>query len=316
MSSTRKSQNSHPLFSRYVANPILTRDHWPYEVNGVFNPGAVEVGGQTLLLVRVEDKRGFSHFTLARSADGFTNWQIDTQPTFTPDPAHAEEQWGVEDPRIVWLEDYGKYAVTYVSFSLGGPVVAVAMTRDFQSFDRLGRVMPPEDKDGSLFPRRINGRYALIHRPIIRGKGHIWISFSRDLKYWGEHSILLPARHGWWDHHRVGLGTPPVETSEGWLIFYHGVRLTASGSLYRVGMALLDLDDPRKVIGRTDRWVLGPEEMYEYIGNVPGVVFPTGVIVDPATAEVRLYYGAADNSVAVATANLKDLLMALKNGTH
>lgn len=215
MSTTRKSQVRQTLFSRYAGNPILTRHHWPYEVNGVFNPGAVEMDGQTLLLVRVEDKRGFSHFTVVRSADGFTNWQINAQPSFTPDPAHDEEYWGVEDPRIVWLEDYGQYAVTHVSFSLGGPVVSVAMTRDFRSFDRLCCLMPPEDKDGSLFPHRINGRYVLIHRPIIRGEGHIWISFSPDLKYWGQHSILLPARHGWWDHHRVGLGTPPVETSEG-----------------------------------------------------------------------------------------------------
>ncbi len=112
MSTSRISQDSQTLFSRYAGNPILTRDHWPYEVNGVFNPGAVEMDGQTLLLVRVEDKRGISHFTVARSADGFTNWQINAEPTFTPDPAHDEEYWRVEDPRIVWLEDYGQFHPT------------------------------------------------------------------------------------------------------------------------------------------------------------------------------------------------------------
>lgn len=314
MNSATKNQNSQAIFSRYTENPILTKDHWPYEVNSVLNPGAVEVDGQTLLLVRVEDKRGFSHLTLARSADGFTDWQINGQPTFAPDPDHDEEQCGVEDPRIVWLEDDEAYAVTYVSFSLGGPVVSIAMTRDFRSFDRIGRVMPPEDKDASLFPRRIGGRYVLIHRPIIRGEAHIWISFSHDLKFWGEHSILLSPRHGWWDHQRVGLGPPPIETPEGWLLIYHGVRMTASSSLYRVGMAMLDLDDPRKVIGRTEQWVLGPEANYEYFGDTPGVTFPTGAIVKPASNDVRLYYGAADKSVAVATAKLDDLLLALKQG--
>ncbi len=312
MTSARQPRIDHSLFNRVSGNPILTKDDWPYMVNGVFNPGAAVVDGETLLLVRAEDMCGFSHLTVARSADGFTDWQIDAQPTLTSDAAYDEEQWGIEDPRIVFLEDDAKYAVTYVSFSRGGPVLSVAMTRDFRSFERLGCLMPPEDKDGSLLPRRIDGRYALIHRPIIRGEAHIWISFSPDLKHWGEHSILLSPRPGWWDHHRVGLGPPPVDTPEGWLLFYHGVRKTASGTLYRVGMALLDLDDPRKVIRRTDQWVLGPETDYEYLGDVPGVTFPTGVIVEPTTAEVRLYYGAADKSVAVATANLNDLLMALQ----
>lgn len=316
MTLAKRSSSSRSLFSRYSGNPILTRDHWPYTVNAVFNPGAIVLDGQTLLMVRVEDMRGFSHLTLARSADGLRDWQIDSKPTFTPDPAHDEEQWGIEDPRIVWLQDDGQYAVTYVSFSRGGPVLSIAMTRDFQSFERLGCLMPPEDKDGSLFPRRIGGRYALIHRPIIRGEAHIWISFSPDFKYWGEHGILLSPRPGWWDHHRVGLGPPPVETPEGWLLFYHGVRMTASGSLYRVGMALLDLDDPRKVIRRTDNWVMGPEKDYEFLGDVPGVTFPTGVVAEPNTEEVRLYYGAADKSVAVATANVNDLLTALKTGSQ
>ncbi|GAB4366932.1 MAG: glycosidase [Calditrichia bacterium] len=307
-------KKSESLFQRYSGNPILTKEHWPYEVNAVFNPGAIDVNGQTLLLVRVEDMRGFSHLTLARSTDGFSNWQIDPQPTLVPDPEYNEEQFGIEDPRIVWLEDLGKYAITYVSFSRGGPVVSVALTADFRSFTRLGCLMPPEDKDASLFPRRINNHYILVHRPIIRGEAHIWISFSPDLKYWGEHSILLPVRPGWWDHHRVGLGPPPIETPQGWLLIYHGVRLTASGSLYRVGLALLDLDDPRKVIHRSDHWVFGPEAAYEYIGDVPGVTFPTGVILDTTTKKLRLYYGAADKSVAVATADLDTLLKELKRG--
>ncbi len=193
-------------------------------------------------------------------------------------------------------------------------MVSLASTTDFQSFQRLGCLVPPEDKDASLFPRLINGRYALIHRPIIRGEAHIWISFSPDLKYWGEHKVLIPVRPGWWDHHRVGLGPPPIETPEGWLLLYHGVRLTASGSLYRVGLALLDLDDPSKMIRRSDNWVFGPEADYEYIGDVPGVTFPTGAIVDEKTGELRMYYGAADKCVAVATCRVQDLLDHLKPG--
>jgi len=258
--------------------------------------------------------RGFSHLTLAKSADGYTNWQIATKPSLIPDKAFHEEQWGIEDPRIVWLEDQKQYAVTYVSFSRGGPVVSLAMTKDFTSFHRMGCLMPPEDKDAALFPRKIGNRYVLIHRPIIRGEAHIWISFSPDLKYWGEHHIILPVRPGWWDNHRVGLGPPPIETPEGWLIIYHGVRITASGSLYRVGAALLDLNDPRKIIHRSDSWIFGPEQDYEYIGDVPGVTFPTGVIVDHSKDEIRLYYGAADKTVAVATGRMSELLDSLKRG--
>ncbi len=307
-------QKTKALFQRHPDNPILTPERWPYPANAVFNPAAIEIDGQTLLLVRVEDMRGFSHLTVARSPDGFSNWQINPEPTLLPDSELHEEQWGIEDPRVVWLEEQGEYAVTYVSFSIGGPVVSIAMTRDFETFNRLGCILPPEDKDASLFPRLIKDRYVLIHRPIIRGEAHIWISFSPDLKYWGEHTILIPVRPGWWDHHRVGLGPPPIETSEGWLVIYHGVRVTASGSLYRVGMALLDLDDPRKIIHRSNNWVFGPEQSYEYIGDVPGVTFPTGVIVNPSTGDLRMYYGAADKTIAVAMANIDYLLEALKSG--
>ncbi|MDW7738828.1 MAG: glycosidase [Bacillota bacterium] len=301
------------LFKRFEGNPIITPDTWPYPANATFNPGAIKHNGETKLLVRVEDMRGFSHITVARSKDGKKDWKVDNNHILLPDSNYNEERWGIEDPRIVWLEDLGQYAITYVSFSKDGPVVSLALSKDLKKFKRRGAMLPPEDKDASLFPRKIKNRYMLIHRPIIRGEAHVWIANSPDLIHWGEHRILLPVRPGWWDSTRVGLGPPPLETSEGWLIIYHGVRMTASGSLYRVGLALLDLDEPWNIIKRSDQWVFGPHEPYERVGDVPGVTFPTGITHDPATDELNMYYGAADTSVCVASAKLQDLLDYLKS---
>lgn len=300
------------LVKRYERNPILSPEKWPYRVNAVLNPGAVQFQGRTLLLVRVEDCRGFSHLTVATSEDGKEQWEINPFPSLAAEEQFAEEQWGLEDPRIVWLEEEKCYAITYVSFSKGGPLVSLALTENFKEFVKYGPLLPPEDKDAALFPRRFRAdggkRYALIHRPIIRGEAHIWISFSPDLRHWGDHQILLPVRPGWWDQHRVGLGTPPVATPYGWLIFYHGVRHTASGSLYRVGAALLDLEDPRRVLCRTEEWIMSPQEPYELLGDVPGVVFPTGIIVDEEKNEIRLYYGAADRCVGLAFLRYREFL--------
>lgn len=296
------------LFHRHPDNPILSPSDWPYPVNAVFNPGATDFKGDTLLLVRVEDMRGFSHLTVARSSNGRTDWRIAPQPTMLPDEKIQEEQYGLEDPRIVYLSEERRYAITYVSFSGGGPVVSLAMTEEFETFHRVGGLLPPEDKDACLFPRRFGGRYVLIHRPIIRSEAHIWMCFSPDLKHWGDHRIVIPRRARWWDCHKVGLGTQPIETNEGWLIIYHGVRAAASGSLYRVGLALLDLDEPWRLICRSDKWVLSPSTPYEQVGDVPGVVFPTGAVVDTRSNELRVYYGAADKVVALATANLAEVL--------
>jgi len=301
------------LFSRYEQNPILTPAEWPYPANAVFNPGAVAVDGQTLLLVRVENMRGFSHLTAARSRNGKTDWQIDPHPTLEPDGEYREEQWALEDPRIVWLEEEGQYAVTYVSFSQGGPLVSLATTTDFRTFTKYGALVPPEDKDACLFPRRFGGRFALIHRPMIRGEAHIWLAFSPDLKHWGDHRVLIPTRPGCWDSRRVGLGTQPIETADGWLIIYHGVRNTAAGAIYRVGLALLDLEQPWKVIRRCDEWVFGPKAPYERLGEVPDVVFPTGAILDRNAKEFRLYYGAADSTVGLAVADPDELVEYIKS---
>lgn len=304
MAELARQKKANELFKRYHGNPILSGADWPYPTNAVFNPGAARLNTETLLLVRVEDMRGFSHLTVARSANGLTNWQIDPRPTLEADQSSREERWGLEDPRIIWLEEQKQFAVTYVSFGEGGPVVSLAITKNFKTFARLGALLPPEDKDACMFPRRFNGRFALIHRPIVRGEAHMWISFSPDLKHWGDHRPLIMIRGAYWDCHRVGLACQPIETPQGWLVFYHGVRNTTAGAIYRVGMAMLDLDSPWKVLRRSDEWVLGPSATYERIGDVSDVVFPTGATVDKESDQLNLYYGAADSTVAVATASL------------
>jgi predicted GH43/DUF377 family glycosyl hydrolase len=303
------------LFARHPANPILTARDLPYPANTVFNAGATLIDGETLLLMRVEDRRGHSHLTVARSKDGISDWQIDPQPSFTADPdRYPEEIWGVEDPRITWLEEPGHYAIAYTAFSVGGPLVSLATTSDFKKFQRLGPVMPPEDKDAALFPVKFNGRWAMLHRPVPASSGagaHIWLSWSPDLRHWGDHHILLRARRGgWWDANKIGLSPPPLRTDEGWLILYHGVRLNASGAIYRLGLALLDLDMPTKVISRSDEWVFEPEREYELFGDVDKVVFPCGWV--QLDGEVRIYYGAADSRMALASAKVSDLLEYMK----
>lgn len=303
------------LFTRYEGNPILTPSMWPYKINSVFNAGATLFKGKVLLLARVEDMKGFSHLCKAVSSDGYTDWKIDSVPTMIPDfENYPEEKYGIEDPRIVKLEHENVYSIVYTSFSETGPLVTLATTEDFESFKRFGIIMLPDDKDASLFPRKFNDRWILIHRPSPTNYhlgAHIWISYSPDLKHWGQSTILIHARRGsWWDAYKVGLGPPPIETSEGWLIIYHGVKTTAAGSLYRLGLALLDLDDPGKVIKRCDEWVFGPSEMYERIGDVPDVTFPCGVVLKGD--QLIMYYGAADTTMAIATASLKDILTYIK----
>lgn len=300
------------LFHRHPANPILTAQHWPYPAHTVFNAGACQLDGETLLLVRVEDRRGHSHLTVARSRDGVSDWKIDTLPTFAPDSeGFSEEAWGVEDARLTWIEDRGVWIIAYTAYSAAGPMVSLAQTKDFKSFERLGPVMPPEDKDAALFPKRFGNRYAMIHRPVSAGSSgaHIWLSFSPDLTHWGDHHILLHARRGaWWDANKIGLSPPPLETDEGWLILYHGVRHTPGGCLYRLGLALLDLEDPRQVLRRSDEWVFAPEMDYERQGDVNGVVFPCGWTLEKESGELRIYYGGADTCIGLATAHLPDVL--------
>ena len=305
------------LLHRYEHNPILTAAMWPYPVHSVFNPGAVKLqDGTTLLLCRVEDRRGHSHLCAARSKDGVGDWKIDSAPTMPADPENfPEELWGIEDPRITFFDELGKYIIAYTAFTRGGPGVALALTQDFTSFERYGLIMQPDDKDAVILPERINGEFALIHRPMTIPGAHIWISFSPDLRNWGNQKIMLQARKGsWWDANKVGISPPLIKTPRGWLMLYHGVRQTPAGCLYRLGLALFALDKPEECLARGDSWIFGPEvSSYERTGDVPNVVFPCGYTIGADNDTLNIYYGAADSSIALATGSIHHLLAWLDN---
>jgi beta-1,4-mannooligosaccharide/beta-1,4-mannosyl-N-acetylglucosamine phosphorylase len=306
--------SSPELFERHPANPILTAEDWPYPVNAVFNPAAALVDGKTVLLARVEDRRGISHLTVARSPNGFGDWSIDPEPLLAPNGV-ASERWGFEDPRVVWIDELRRWLITCTAYGPAGPAVFLASTEDFASVERHGIIRQPEDKNAALLPDRVDGRWVLLHRPTTQyggGHGEIALSRSDDMISWSAREMVLQPRAGaWWDSLRIGLGPPPMRTEDGWLLVYHGVKQTVSGDIYRTGLALLDLEQPTRVLRRLSSWVLAPTAQYERTGDVPNVIFPCGLLHDEASDELRLYYGAADSSICLASARLRDVLDAL-----
>jgi predicted GH43/DUF377 family glycosyl hydrolase len=305
------------LFQRHPANPILTADDWPYPVNAVFNPGAAQVNGETVVLARVEDLTGISHLTVARSANGIDEWRIDREPLLAPERGVESEEWGLEDPRAVFVPELARWVITCTAYGPAGPAVFLATTEDFRSVERNGIVRQPEDKNAALLPHRIDGKWVLFHRPKTEygaGRGGIFLSRSTDLVSWSApEQVMQPRRGAWWDALRIGIGPPLLRTEQGWLLIYHGVKETVGGGVYRVGLALIELDEPTHVIHRRAGWIFAPLAPYEREGDVPNVVFPCGFIYDEASNEVRLYYGAADTSICVATAQLDELLAAVRD---
>lgn len=301
---------THEVFQRYAGNPILTADMWPHPVTSVFNPGAtLDRDGETVLLARAENMRGCSRLYEVRSSDGFTDWQINPEPLLTPG-VPAQEEYGAEDARVTWVPELGEYVVAYAAHGGQGAHVALAVTEE-QSFQKLKRtcyLYPHGNKDAALFPRRIGGKWWLINRP---STGSIWISASADMQGWDEHHEIIKPRGGpFWDGTHVGLSPTPMETPWGWLIMYHGCKMTSAGPIYRNGLAMLALEDPTRIVRKTDGYVFGPRELYERIGDIPNVVFPCGWTV--VGDEVRLYYGAADTCIGVATVTMADLALAMR----
>jgi predicted GH43/DUF377 family glycosyl hydrolase len=306
--------NGSELFQRHPSNPLLTAADWPYAVNSVFNPAAAQVNGVTVILARVEDLRGISHLTVARSANGVDGWTIEPEPLLVAAGA-ATEQWGFEDARVVFVPELDRWVITCTAYGPAGPAVFLATTEDFTTVERHGIVRQPEDKNAALLPHRIDGKWILFHRPKTEyggGHGEILLSRSPDLHSWSApEQVLQPRRGAWWDSVRIGIGPPPLRTEHGWLIVYHGVKETVAGSIYRVGLALTDLDAPTRLLHRLPEWILAPLAPYEREGDVPNTVFPCGLVHDVDSGEVRLYYGAADTSICLATARLDELLAAV-----
>ena len=246
-----------------------------------------------------------SHLRIMRSTDGRNLEAHDTQILR---PSHDYEAYGMEDPRITAIND--SFYITYVAVSRHGAATALASTRNFSSFQHHGVIFCPENKDVVLFPEKIDGQHLALHRPTtahVFSRPEIWLARSPDLLHWGRHQPLLGAR-GTWDRGRIGAGTPPIRTSEGWLAIYHGNDKADGDSgigSYGAGLLLLDLDEPGTI-----RRAVGPimlaEMEYECQGFVPNVVFPTGIIQQDET--VLIYYGAADTSTGVAELRLSDLL--------
>ena len=297
-------------FVRCEANPLITAMDLPYQANAVFNAGAADLGDEVLLLVRVESCSGRSHLIVARSKTGVSDWRLEDRALLHPAQDYPYETNGVEDCRITWLEDLQLWGLAYTGYSRFGPGVALATTKDFTSVDRIGFVFPPDDKNAALFPVKFNGYHAILHRPSVGG-GSVWISYSPDLVFWGKSQLVLPVRWGpWWDGARVGAGLPPLKTDAGWLLIYHGVKMLAGSPIYRLGAAILDIDEPHKLLARTRRWILSPQERYERTGDAPNVVFACGGFL--RGDELWMYYGAADSSICLARAKLSAIMSVLE----
>jgi predicted GH43/DUF377 family glycosyl hydrolase len=293
------------LFARSEHNPLISAHDLPYQANAVFNAGAADLGDEVVLVLRVESTSGRSHLTVARSKNGVTGWTVSDRALLHPAQGFPHETFGAEDCRITWMEDLDAWGLAYTGYSEYGPGVCVALTKDFESVERIGLAYPPDDKDAGLFPRKFGGLYAMLHRPAVGG-GSIWIGYSPDLVFWGKSQVVIPVRGGpWWDGARVG-ACAPIETEAGWLVIYHGVKEVVGGPVYRFGAALLDLDEPHKLIARARRWLLSHRAPYEQVGDAPNVVFPCGVFV--RGDDLWVYYGAADASICLATARLSDVL--------
>jgi predicted GH43/DUF377 family glycosyl hydrolase len=297
------------LFERNPRNPLITSHDLPYHANAVFNAGAADLGKEVLLLVRVETTSGRSHLIVARSPDGVSGWRFERRALLHPAQGFEYEANGVEDCRLTWVAERNCWVIAYTAYTDHGPGVALATTTDFRAVERIGLVSPPDDKNAALFPRTFDGLFAMLHRPAAGG-GSAWLSYSPDLVYWGRPGVVIPVRGGpWWDGARVGAGLPPIETEEGWLVIYHGVKYVVGDPIYRMGAALLDLDEPHRLIGRARRWLLSPQERYERTGDAPNVLFTCGGFV--RGDELWVYYGAADSCICLATAKLADVLAAI-----
>lgn len=293
---------------RYEGNPILTRDDIPYKVETVHNAGVTKFNGRYEMLFRSHLDTGRSIIGLAESDDGF-NFKASPEPFMVPskEPMFAEyEQYGVEDPRITALD--GTYYITYSAYSRHGVRIGLAKTDDFKSVERIAFITQADYRNTVIFPEKINGRYVKLDRPHSDiSPWSIWISFSKDLRHWGDSKVVIKPVQYHWDEMKIGPGAPPIRTDKGWLSIYHGVFPTMDGSVYRLGAALHKLDEPEVILGVGNRWILQPEDEWEVVGYVHNVVFSCGAVAED-DGTLKLYWGGADKVICAGTAVIDELV--------
>jgi beta-1,4-mannooligosaccharide/beta-1,4-mannosyl-N-acetylglucosamine phosphorylase len=300
---------------RYSGNPIIPRNAIA-TANSIFNSAVVAHQGAFAGVFRCDDRRRVMNLHAGFSADG-VGWRLEPEPIAWA-CAEAEIAPFVHryDPRVCWLED--RYYVTWCN-GYHGPTIGVGYTHDFKTFHQIENAFLPHNRNGVLFPRRINGRYAMYSRPSDTGHtpfGDIFYSESPDLVYWGRHRFVM-APIGWtWQSTKVGAGPTPIETPEGWLLFYHGVLTSCNGFVYSFGAALLDLDQPWKVIYRSAPYLLSPQTLYECVGDVPNVAFPCAALVDGDSGRLAIYYGCADTVTGLAFGYVHEILDYLRENSE
>ncbi len=297
-----------PIVERYEKNPILTRHDVPYPVATVHNAGVVKHEGRYVMLFRSHRHNGRSVIGLAESDDGFA-FRVHPEPFMVPATGgvFAEyEEYGVEDLRICPLE--GEYLLTYSAYSRHGVRVALARTRDFVRVERVALITQADYRNVIIFPQRFGGRYVRLDRPHSEiSPWSIWVSYSPDLVHWGDSRVVMKPVRYHWDEMKIGPGATPIKTAAGWLHIYHGVFPTMDGSVYRLGVALHDLEDPSRILGVADDWILQPEDPWEITGYVHNVVFTCGAVPED-DGTVKLYWGGADTVMCAGTARLDDLV--------
>ena len=296
------------VINRYPNNPILTKEDVPYPVATVHNAAVIKYQDKYIMIFRSHTMNGRSILGKAVSNDGF-HFEVDSQPFMVPAMQgifKEYESYGVEDPRIIFME--GDFLITYSAYSRHGVRIGLAKTKDFKTVERYSLITESDYRNVVIFPERINGLYARLDRPHSEiSPWSVWISYSPDLKYWGESKIIMRPVQYHWDEMKIGPGAPPIRTPRGWLHIYHGVFPTMDGCVYRLGAALHDLDDPSKIIAVGDNWILQPEEKYEITGYVHNVVFCCAAVPED-DGSVKIYWGGADKVMCVGTASLEALV--------
>ena len=296
---------------RYKHNPILTKRDIPYSVETVHNAGVVKHEGRYIMLFRSHLRNGRSVIGKAESDDGFS-FTACPEPFITPASGgvFAEyEAFGVEDLRICAMQGED-YLLTYSAYSQHGVRIALAKTADFKTIERISLISQADMRNVVIFPKKIGGRYVRLDRPHSEiSPWSIWISYSPDLIHWGDSQVVMKSLTYHWDEMKIGPGATPFATDKGWLHIYHGVFETMAGAVYRLGVALHDLDNPARIIGVSDDWILQPEDAWEITGYVSNVVFTCGAVPEN-DGTVKIYWGGADSVMCVGTASI-DALVAM-----